>query len=144
MIAAKRAELAEQGAPVLDHDAACDPAPADLRGLVDADGNDLTGDNVAVFGRGYRLPHHANVVITDGESYRIRQARTKGATIQTRKLINLRGGDFYSAPTGTTTWPSATRRGSQPWIGDRYLAGGGVSQVATERAAAATSADPTP
>jgi DNA replication protein DnaC len=27
-----------------------------------------------------RLLHHAVVVVTDGESYRMRQARTKGAT----------------------------------------------------------------
>ncbi|HEY3943298.1 MAG TPA: ATP-binding protein [Acidimicrobiales bacterium] len=27
-----------------------------------------------------RLLHHAHVVVTDGESYRMRQARTKGAT----------------------------------------------------------------
>ena len=27
-----------------------------------------------------RLLHHANIVVTDGESYRMRQARTKGAT----------------------------------------------------------------
>jgi DNA replication protein DnaC len=31
-----------------------------------------------------RLLHHANVVITDGESYRMRQARAKGATTKKR------------------------------------------------------------
>ncbi len=31
-----------------------------------------------------RLLHHANVVVTDGESYRMRQARAKGATTKKR------------------------------------------------------------
>jgi hypothetical protein len=28
----------------------------------------------------FRLVHHANVVVTDGDSYRMREARAKGGT----------------------------------------------------------------
>ena len=31
-----------------------------------------------------RLLHHANVVVTDGDSYRMRQARAKGGTTLTK------------------------------------------------------------
>jgi DNA replication protein DnaC len=31
-----------------------------------------------------RLPHHANVVVTNGDSYRMRQARAKGGTTLTK------------------------------------------------------------
>jgi DNA replication protein DnaC len=46
-----------------------------------------------------RLLHHANVVVTDGESYRMRDARAKGSTIQ--KRCPTRGGaDFQLATSG--------------------------------------------
>ena len=41
-----------------------------------------------------RLLHHANVVVTDGDSYRMREARARGGTTLNKKLINPRGGDF--------------------------------------------------
>jgi hypothetical protein len=48
----------------------------------------------------FRLLHHANVVVTSGDSYRMRQARAKGGTTLKSELTNPRGGDFYLATTG--------------------------------------------
>ena len=47
-----------------------------------------------------RLLHHANVVVTDGESYRMREARTRQPGGARQTLINPRGGDFYLATSG--------------------------------------------
>ena len=47
-----------------------------------------------------RLLHHANVVVTDGDSYRMREARAKGRNHLEQDLINPRGGDFYLATSG--------------------------------------------
>ena len=47
-----------------------------------------------------RLLHHANVVVTDGESYRMREARTRQPGGATQQLINPRGGDFHLATSG--------------------------------------------
>ena len=47
-----------------------------------------------------RLLHHANVVVTDGESYRMREARTRQPGGAKKPLINPRGGDFYLATSG--------------------------------------------
>ena len=33
----------------------------------------------------FRLLHHANVVVTDGDSYRMREARARGGTTLTKK-----------------------------------------------------------
>ena len=41
-----------------------------------------------------RLLHHASVVVTSGDSYRMRQARAKGGTTLNKQLTNPRGGDF--------------------------------------------------
>ena len=41
-----------------------------------------------------RLLHHANVVVADGETSRMREARTKqGGRAREQALINPRGGD---------------------------------------------------
>ena len=52
-----------------------------------------------------RLLHHASVVVTDGDSYRMRQARArKGTTLN--KTRSTRGvGTFTWPPAGTKTWP---------------------------------------
>ena len=47
-----------------------------------------------------RLLHHANVVVTDGDSYRMRQARATRRNHPEQDLINPRGGDFYLATSG--------------------------------------------
>jgi hypothetical protein len=48
-----------------------------------------------------RLLHHAVVVVTDGESYRMRQARTPHQTDTPTSLT----GDFTWPPAATRTWP---------------------------------------
>ena len=47
-----------------------------------------------------RLLHHASVVVTDGDSYRMRQARARKGTTLNKHLINPRGGDFDLATSG--------------------------------------------
>jgi DNA replication protein DnaC len=41
-----------------------------------------------------RLLHHASVVVTDGDSYRMRQARARGASHLNKHWISPRGEDF--------------------------------------------------
>jgi hypothetical protein len=41
-----------------------------------------------------RLPYHASVVVTDGDSYRLREANAKERNHPEHDLINPRGGDF--------------------------------------------------
>ena len=47
-----------------------------------------------------RLLHHATVVITDGESYRMKDAQHRKETATTDLRITARGGDFYLATSG--------------------------------------------
>ena len=47
-----------------------------------------------------RLLHHASVVVTDGDSYRMREARAKGGTRTKKNSTNPRGGDFHLATSG--------------------------------------------
>jgi DNA replication protein DnaC len=47
-----------------------------------------------------RLLHHANVVVTEGDSYRMREAKAKGDIATKQELINPKGGDFYLATSG--------------------------------------------
>jgi hypothetical protein len=47
-----------------------------------------------------RLLHHASVVVTNGDSYRMREARAKGGTTPEKELTNPRGGDFHLATSG--------------------------------------------
>ena len=87
-----------------------------------------------------RLLHHASVVVTDGDSYRMREARAKRRNHPEQDLINPRGGDFYLATSGDhnlavdsrgilragscrpvawSAWPrrSATRSATSTWTG---------------------------
>ena len=53
-----------------------------------------------------RLLHHCHTVVTDGESYRMRQARQRGGTkIKNPRKRRTRSGDFSWPPAGTTNWP---------------------------------------
>ncbi len=50
-----------------------------------------------------RLLHHAIVMAIEGESFRMRQARSKRGAARPRKLRNSSSdGDFYLATTGDT------------------------------------------
>ena len=52
-----------------------------------------------------RLLHHATVVITEGESHRMRDARTRGGAPTTNAEQPAPGGDFPLATARTSTWP---------------------------------------
>src|SRR5713226_2788209 len=52
-----------------------------------------------------RLLHHANVVVTAGDSYRMRQARARGGTTLTKKKTTRGMGTFNWPPAGTANWP---------------------------------------
>ncbi len=52
-----------------------------------------------------RLLHHANVVVTAGDSYRMRQARARGGTALTKKKTTRGMGTFNWPPAGTANWP---------------------------------------
>jgi len=56
-----------------------------------------------------RLLHHANVVVTAGDSYRMRQARPEEEHPE-EELTNPRGGTFNWPPAGTATWPLTRAR----------------------------------
>ncbi len=66
-----------------------------------------------------RLLHHAVIVATDGESYRMKEARTHGGrTPEQPPGTRPRSGDFSWPPPGTATWPltpRATRWASSAW-----------------------------
>jgi DNA replication protein DnaC len=57
-----------------------------------------------------RLLHHANVVVTDGESYRMREARTRqpGGARTSRSTRGARTSTW--PPAGTATWPLTPAR----------------------------------
>ena len=58
-----------------------------------------------------RLLHHAIVVVTDGESYRMREARAPRRCHPTEEAMNTRGvGTFGWPPAGTATWPLTGHR----------------------------------
>lgn len=53
-----------------------------------------------------RRLHHAVVVTTDGDSFRMKEARTRAKTRKTKtNKITPQGGDFRWPPAGTPRWP---------------------------------------
>jgi hypothetical protein len=57
-----------------------------------------------------RLLHHSNVVVTEGESFRMREARSRGGG-RPKKTEQSRGvGTFTWPPPGTATWPLTAAR----------------------------------
>ena len=68
-----------------------------------------------------RLLHHATVVITNGDSYRMKDAQHRKEN-PNQPRITARGGTFIWPPAGTKTWPLT--RGSGPELRDVvYLRG---------------------
>ena len=57
-----------------------------------------------------RLLHHCHTVVTDGDSYRMKQARAKGGTRLKTAELTAKGGDLQLATSGTTTWPLTNDR----------------------------------
>ena len=64
-----------------------------------------------------RLLHHAVVVVTEGESFRMRQARAKGGGRPSQNLKIPRDGDFYLATSGDTHLAVDTPRGADRKLG---------------------------
>jgi IstB-like ATP binding protein len=60
-----------------------------------------------------RLLHHCHVVITDGDSYRMKQARARGGTQTKPQLNQPEEWDFYWPPPETSIWP-LTNPGPSP------------------------------
>ena len=90
-----------------------------------------------------RLLHHAVIVVTEGESYRMREAKTEGRPPLDQGLMSHEpGGDFRWPPAGTSRWPltgtypcrsQRRQKGANPRLRGPWRQDGGMPESPVKR-----------